>query len=122
MKNKYISIKLFTLVNPVGYSIVNSSKYSRVGYLIVIGHLCVRSVVDIILVNVDQGVAPGCPSRELQRRRLIRCQYCLRSVNITITYFVIHCKQWFVVRYFSIACSFQDGPLAVFTFSEKKTR
>lgn len=78
-------MKLLTLVHPVWYSVVDGAEHSRVGYLIVIGLFCLRSVVDIILIHVDQGIATWSPGSELQRRRFVRCQYRLRPANIIIT-------------------------------------
>lgn len=77
--------ELLTLVNPVRHAVVNAPVHPCVGYLVVVIHLCFRSVVDIVLMHVDQSVAVRRPFGELQRRRLVRRQYRFRPANTIIS-------------------------------------
>lgn len=78
----YVKCALLTLVHPIRYAVVDTAEHPRAGYLIVIGHLRLRSVVDIILMHVDESVAARRPRRELQRRRFVRRQYRFRPAQV----------------------------------------
>lgn len=78
MERRCGGVKL-TFVHPIRHAVVNGPDDSGVRDLIVDGHFRFRSIIDVVLIHVDQSVATWCPARQLQKNRIVPRQRALRS-------------------------------------------
>lgn len=68
-----------TFVYPIRHPVINGPDDSGVRDLIVDGHFRFRPIIDVVLIHVDQSVAARCPTRQLQKNRIVPRQRALRS-------------------------------------------
>lgn len=74
-------IPALTLVDPVRDSVVNAAE-NAVGRQLVVGrNLGLRPVVEVVLIDVDESVAPRGPRRQLEGRRVAPSETGLRAAG-----------------------------------------